>query len=794
MRHGDLPKALIDVDRALQKFGSKNEESAWRFRIMKAQILVSQSAFKEALALLRDELPVGLASTGIAARKEMVEAIAHRYGQQFEESEKKFAQAEQLSASFQPQLLGEILNNRGALEVDERKYLMAQETFQRALSLARQQKDPVQEASALGNLGRVATSLEHFDEAIDRNQSALQLSRSLDLKSLETAILGNMAWSYLRLGDFENALSYYQQAEEASEKSALTGYGAYWLTGIADVYYANHNYEAAEQIAKRALEIARKLNDSETITGCLNILARNTLETGQLELSEQYNREAFKLEEAGLDHFGVIQSLLLSGRISVKTSNFRQAEKLFRRVIQDSQTETSLRWEAEARLAKMHDEEGSSGQAEHEYLRSIETIEIARRSINRDDLRLTFLSSAIDFYDDYIEFLLHRGRSREALQVAEMSRARTLAEGLASDARASSRISSKEPPHRLAQRLHATLLFYWMGEKHSYLWAVTPAKTAYFTLPPASEIDALVKPYRQAIVDSKDVLGTDSKRIGEKLYATLIAPAQELIPANSRVILLPDGSLFGLNFETLIAPAPQAHYWIEDVTLTTGSSLTLLASAAKRPVAKEKNLLLVGNPEQANPEFPPLLQSPNEMKKVEQHFPEPRRTVLDGSRATPNAYLRSSPERFSYVHFATHGTASRTRPLESAVVLSKEPGGDSYKLYARDIVTKHLQAELVTISACYGSGRRAYSGEGLVGLSWAFVRAGAHNVIGALWEVADAPVTPDLMDLLYGELKAGKDPAAALRSAKLSLLRSANPNNVFRKPFYWAPFQLYAGS
>jgi CHAT domain-containing protein len=167
---------------------------------------------------------------------------------------------------------------------------------------------------------------------------------------------------------------------------------------------------------------------------------------------------------------------------------------------------------------------------------------------------------------------------------------------------------------------------------------------------------------------------------------------------------------------------------------------------------------------------------------------------LEGERAKPSAYLSSNPERFSYVHFATHGTASRTRPLESAVVLSKELGLDTYKLYARDIVTRHLQAELVTISACYGSGRRAYSGEGLVGLSWAFVRAGAHNVIGALWEVSDVPATPELMDALYRELGTGKDPAFALRSAKLSLLHSTRSNTVFRKPFYWAPFQLYAGS
>jgi len=66
-------------------------------------------------------------------------------------------------------------------------------------------------------------------------------------------------------------------------------------------------------------------------------------------------------------------------------------------------------------------------------------------------------------------------------------------------------------------------------------------------------------------------------------------------------------------------------------------------------------------------------------------------------------------------------------------------------------------------------------------------------VIGALWEVSDAS-TPQLMDTLYGELSQGKDAATALRDAKLSLLHSSDPRSVFKKPFYWAPFQLYAGS
>jgi len=791
---GKYDSALTHVESALGKHKDTTDEWTWRFRVLKSKILVSRSQCKEALESLEGNFPASLAGTEIDEQRKLYRGIGHRCDQRFAEAEKDFDAAAAATRFLSPRLKCQLLIARGALEFDEKEYEKSETSYKSAQAIAHHEKLRNLEANALGNLGRLATGQRHFDQAIDINESALKFSRSLGRRGDSATILGNIAWSYSELGDFDRALDFFGQSAEESVKSGLPGYSAYWFTGVANSYLALHNYGPAEQLALKTLQDAYQLKNAQTTTQCLNTLTEVMLRTGRLSDAKRYNQDALKIEEEGHDKFGVPDSLLLAGDIAVAEKRFGDADQFFHRVLSGPSPEAPLRWQAEAGLAGVRDGEGKPVEAEGLYLLAIDIIEKARQSINHDELRLSFLSSGIAVYGKYIDFLVRQGRPADALNQAELSRARTLAEGLSADVKENSQSRVDVRSQRLAQRLHATLLFYWLGEEHSYLWVIAPTKTTYFTLPPASEIDALVKAYTQAIVDSKDVLATNDKVTGEKLYATLIAPAQKLIPANSRLILLPDGTLYGLNFETLIVPEPQPHYWIEDVTVTTGSSLTLLTSSANRRATKERNLLLVGNPKEANPEFPPLLQAPKEMKKVQQYFAEPRRAVLEGERATPAAYLSSNPERFSYVHFATHGTASRTRPLESAVVLSKEPAGDNYKLYARDIVTRHLRAELVTISACYGSGKRAYSGEGLVGLSWAFVRAGAHNVIGALWEVADAPATPDLMDALYRELGTGKDPAAALRSAKLSLLRSSNPNNVFRKPFYWAPFQLYAGS
>ena len=215
---------------------------------------------------------------------------------------------------------------------------------------------------------------------------------------------------------------------------------------------------------------------------------------------------------------------------------------------------------------------------------------------------------------------------------------------------------------------------------------------------------------------------------------------------------------------------------------------------AKNEPTHERNILLIGDSVAPNGEYPELPRAQAQMDGVARHFPISEQRVFTREHANPSAYRDSNPEKYSYIHFVAHGTASRLSPLDSAIVLSREHIGskadsedDSFKLYARDIIGHPLRAELVTISACYSAGERSYSGEGLVGLSWAFLRAGAQNVIAALWDVTDAS-TELLMNRFYDEMEKGSDPEAALRTAKLSLLRESK----FRNPFYWAPFQLYA--
>ena len=790
IRHGDFETALVDVNKALPKYANSDISWAWRFRIQKAYILIYRGSYGEALLLLGEEPTLALAHSPVAVRRRLIQGIAHDSTQQFDEADRDLAAAADMARAFQPDLMAEVAQARGTLEMHRRRYLEAAAAFQSVLAFTRERNQQYQETNALGSLGNVAMMQEHYDEAVDWFKAALQKSQTLNALASTALTLGNLGWSYSALGDFENAEAMFKEAERTSAQAGLVSDRVYWLVTLGDVYYQQRRYAEAEAISLQALPLAQNMDDKAALTQCLIVLSKIALANRRLDAAEKYNQEVSKFENAGAERAVVLSSLLLTARIEAAKHHDAQAAQLFWKLIADSSADTSLRWEAHARLAQLL-ERSNPLEAEHQFRSAINTIDEARRSVHSLELRLSFLTSAIEFYDAYIDFLIGKHRPDDALRIAELSRTQALTEGLSGPSQRLARASARVQAQQSAARFRSTLLFYWIGQDNSYLWAITSAKTTYFKLPTTSEIDPLVKAYRKALLGMGDAQNAGSTE-GRQLYAMLVQPARNMIPPGSRVMVLPSETLYGLNFETLIVPDPRPHFWIEDVTLTTASSLTLLSSSTARPATSAKSLLLVGDTGQSSAEFPLLPQASTEMRKIEHYFPDQNRKVLEGKEATPAAYLSSNPERYSYLHFVAHGTASRTRPLESAVILSKEPVGDTYKLYARDIVQHRLNANLVTISACSGSGTRAYSGEGLVGLSWAFLQAGAHNVIGALWEVSDAS-TPQLMDALYSELSQGKDPATALRDAKLSMLHS-NSDTVFKKPFYWAPFQLYAGS
>jgi CHAT domain-containing protein/tetratricopeptide (TPR) repeat protein len=790
--HGNLDVAQIKAHEARTRFLAVDPNWAMKFRLQEAEILTYQGRRPDVIALLQDKNVFYPETGDIAIERDLLCGFAHARLGQSEQSDRELREAHRLAALSNSNLDGEVLRTDAQIQVLRGHMDEAEGLFRESQQAARRHGDLFLEASDLLNLGWVALQKEHYDEAVASLQKAADFAKTIQALQVVEAAHGNMGDAYYHLGDYERALSSFQTAEKEAKNIGTTSAQVEWASEAGSSYYKLGDLKEAKIYFEQALTGAKAINANEEIAGVETQLALLLYQEGQYESAKVYGDEAVRASRLDGDKSAEAEPLFVQALLATRQEEGEVAKQRLLSVYQSAAGSDYLRWQIEETLAEFFDRRHDAKQAERWYRKSIQTFDTQRASVKDEELKLPFFANGDGLYRDYANFLIVSHRPKEALSLLDLGRARTLAEGLRTSTHNTSSPRRQINPQAVARKLDATILFYSLGPDKSYLWAVTANHTDLFLLPKKQEIESHVLSYQKSILRSIDEV-REANVDGRYLYDTIVAPAASLIPPGTKVFIIPDGGLNGLNFETLLkSGGERLHYWIEDVTLTNANSIRLLSRLEPFPSSNDtNNLLLIGNPIASGSKYERLPNAPTEVEDVGKHFRANLETLLTQADAVPSAYAAVKPERFEYIHFVAHGTASRLSPLDSAVILTAPAAHpDDYKLYAREIIRHPLHARLVTISSCYGSGLRAYAGEELVGLSWAFLRAGAHNVIGALWEINDAS-TPQLMDELYGSLERGNEPDEALRTTKLAMMHS---DGVIRKPMYWAAFQLYAGS
>jgi CHAT domain-containing protein len=298
---------------------------------------------------------------------------------------------------------------------------------------------------------------------------------------------------------------------------------------------------------------------------------------------------------------------------------------------------------------------------------------------------------------------------------------------------------------------------------------------------------------------------------GYALYQTLLEPvlAKTNNPYNNHLIIIPDGILGYLPFETLIQTNPEnakgykdLDYLIKDHEISYHYSASLLAFV--QPQKQHLQNSFIG--------FAPAFRDDTDQQLLA--FNETVRSYIDSARALPyaeeevkaiasllggNAYtgalatersFKQDAGNYSIIHLASHSLVDDTDPLYSKLIFDSE--NDSIEdglLHTYELYNMQLNADLVTLSACNTGVGKYYKGEGIVSLARGFMYAGVPNVMMSLWSVADRP-TKDIMQYFYEELDTGTPYASALHKAKLRYLASAD--NLTADPYYWGAF-IYLG-
>jgi tetratricopeptide (TPR) repeat protein len=782
---GDLKQALNEVDGALQE-KNLSPDAIWRLRLLKSQILIWQGLSQDALTLLKPGNFSDPVNIELQARRNTLRGIAESNLRQLDLADQAFRETEEMPGAGSPEVMGELLLGEGKLAALHHDPNQSELLFKRALKIAREHDQTFLASSALGNLGMIQMQQYSYADAVDRFSESLVLAERLGAQASIVKTTNNLGWAYLQMGDLDRAGDLFEQSEKKSEQLGMIADQTTALMNLAAIRFLQSDLSNAGQDNRRALRLARQMDAKQDVALTLNDLAQIAIVKRDFNLAEKYNQEALALERNIGDHDTELSSQVNEAQIAFSRGDQKAADRLLWGVVQGSKTHLILQAHAYSALAQIDASLDHTAIARTHYEAAVRSLEKGRLSFGREEFKFSYPMTAKTVYNDYVDFLVQHGMTDEAFRVVEMHRASTLTEGLGLEDDHHSRAFDVAEAKQFAAHSGHVVLSYWIGPERSYLWIFLPDHSLFIPLPGDDRIRPLVEKYRGHLMGAAFDSNIVADASGQELYSILIGPAERWIKPQSEVTIIPDEELCGLNFETLVASSPKPHYWIEDVSVTNASSAVLLATRQRKIGEHPKSLLLIGNPN-SPASYPPLPHAGEEMHLIQAHFSSAQETLISGASATPGAYLQASPENYALIHFVAHGTASRASALDSAVVLSDD--GKSHNLYARDIATTRLHARLVTISACDSAGNRIYSSEGLVGLSWAFLRAGAQKVIAALWEVNDAS-TPQLMDHMYAAIAAGEEPAPALRQAKLSLLRSGS---VYSRPYYWAPFVLYQG-
>ncbi len=361
------------------------------------------------------------------------------------------------------------------------------------------------------------------------------------------------------------------------------------------------------------------------------------------------------------------------------------------------------------------------------------------------------------------------------------------------------------------------LLEYQLGQEDSHLFAVTRDGFRVIDLPPRAELEDAVRALLPLLRDYNVTGPAAAYYAGpaRDLARRLLDPVAAELSAARRVVIVPDGALHYLPFEALPvrdgggASYAELPYLVRELEVSYApsiSALQRLRDPAHAP-PPATGLQVVADPVQSSADqisvfarvagaaaLSPVPHVDEEIAALTGLGFAP--TVLRRGTEASTAALATSPAAAGcrYLHFAAHGLFNEQSPAFSGLALSPDPeAGDDGFLSVSEIFALDLDCAQVTLSACSSALGEAVDGEGLVGLTRAFMYAGARGVVAALWDIPGRGAAAFMADY-YARLADGATSAAALAGAKRTLLGAGEIDGLdLAHPALWAAFVLSGG-
>jgi CHAT domain-containing protein/tetratricopeptide (TPR) repeat protein len=728
-------------------------------------------------------------------------------------------------------------------------YPTALDCLRRSLAIQEELRNRPGIATAIASMGAVHMSLGEYAQSIEELERARKMREELGDRAGLAKVMTNMGVAYALMGDPARALEFHQRSLRIAEEIGNRAGVLINLTGVANDYLDMKDYAKALEFHQRALQLSQELHDSQGVARSLSnigIIQRNlgdpakALETAQraLKMAEDMGDRCGAARVMGQIGFSYNDLHRYSEAVPILRQTLVRAEE-----VGDRDLVAGTHWNLAVALAGAGDLPGAMASAHSAVLES----RLLTKG-NADEQSTSTRARFDDVFAIGAAVAAKLGNAAEAAFFVESGRAGTLLESLRGRealraAAVPADLRDEETAARSAETAAVADLRKALDSRkladiaacrkaldaaHDRVRDVVEriqreSKSAAGLLyPECDKLDVLQSRMREGealvcyvryaddrmgalVVEhggtrivtlgaTKDVeaaceaLATDDpKRDAEAAAAALTKLVVDPLALDAkvkRVLVSPDGALSYVPFALLLGEREVAY-------VPSGTTYGLLLDEREK---KGEGVLALGDPDygsaKADTTGAVAMRGGMNLMRLPATGIEAKAVgdvVLVGKDATEEGLrdaLKKKP-RWHAVHLACHGLVDAERPMLSSLALTPAGDDDGF-LTALEIFRMKLPADLVVLSACETGKGKVVKAEGIVGLTRAFMFAGAPRVLVSMWKVDDQ-VTAALMAKFYEGFKKGVPAARALREAQASV----RAQEKWKHPFYWAAWSLW---
>lgn len=740
-----------------------------------------------------------------------------------------------------------LLDNKAKLARQQGRSDEALADAEDAAKIARETGDLQRQLSIAEELGSIYTERGELRPAYEAYQGALELLKSTSYGPVEGYVWSDLGVLYTLLHEFDRAGESLGNATAFWQKHPNLLGQINTLDDLGELYLEEGRPARASGYLVQGLEIANAHALPRQQVYLLRAIGASRLRgkdtAGAREALEKAQEIALQIGQG--DELGAVYCSL--GDLNAAQKRWPEAKDLYERC-RKLATAAKSQYDvihAEGGLARVGLEAGKLEDALTEADTALGDIEAVRGHLSEQDLKTSYFASMHDYYDLDIAICMRLDRQHpddgyawKAFLVSERARARQLldqmlAAGVPGDSVPSPLSLSSIQEGLLDQR--TGLLEYWIGDRSSYLWVITRGSFRRYRLPQGAVLARDAAAMRQDVFRSavppgnvaaemRDAamraaelrLTSEAERVGSALL-----PPQSITRGLRRLLVVQDEAVLSVPFAMLRYPAAagekSATLETQFVIVSEPSASALAALIERRgdtrSVARPLRIAVFANPAgrkvdvsqadsavpamhpasysrfdaEAEALLPPLRYADQEAASIVSIYGRERATVMTGANASAESVKTLDWSPFTVGHFATHAVVDQRHAELSGLLLTTSGQDDHTGRLLRygEISRLHAPLELVVLSACDTANGEQVPGEGLLGLSHAFMAAGSQRVLGTLWKVDDE-ATAVWMGIFYRNLKESGSPAEALRRAQMQM--AADPR--WHSPYYWAGFSL----